>query len=60
MYQIRMTLRPDGYSRLDLDTDRSEFQEADKFFEHVRKFIFALEGAARSWTPSSKEGRHDD
>lgn len=42
MYQINLSITPDGLTRCELDTSRNEVAEAEAFFAYVENQIKAL------------------
>lgn len=56
MFQINLSLTPEGYSRLELDCSHSEITQAEKFFDYLAEHIKALETAAKNW---GKEAGHE-
>jgi len=55
MIKIHAIITPKGYTRLELESPRHQAQEADNFYEYIKKYLQILEDAAKAWEDQGNE-----
>ncbi len=55
MIKIHAIITPNGYTKLELESQRHQAQEADDFYEHIKKHLQVLEDAAKAWEDQGNE-----